>query len=625
MLAALRNSLNSWIVKGLFVLLIASFAVWGIGDIFRSRALDQAAATVGSSRITLAEAQEAYRRELAQLTRSLGPSFEPNDTIRRSVAETAVFRLASSRAVEAEAARLGLTVPEAALRETIFAIPAFQGPNGQFSRSTFDNFLRQNGLTEPRLLQGLTADLMRAQLLGSAVSGATPPAALVDLVLAFREEARIGSYALLQTFDVAPPAPPADAELRRYHELNPNAFTSPERRTLQVATLTLDAVARDIPIADADLAAAYEARRSEFVTAPARELEQFLLQDETAATALADALRAGTQAAEAAPPGADRIELGFTARDELPFPALADAVWTATLPGVAGPVRSPFGWHVVLVKAERPGETRSLAEVEPTLRASLARDRASERIYERLNRIEDDLSASRPLSAIAERHGMELATFGPLDRDGRSPAGQPVPLGPNASRILEAGFSETQGPSRPIEAEDGSILLVAVERTEPPALLPYETVEPQVLAAWQATERRRTQEERAARILAAAGAGPDGFETALRAENLVPRQTPPLTRTARAPAEAGADFLPRLFSLKPGETTMLEVPQGFVVLNLASVVPADPAAAAEAQTRIRAQLQQAMAGELETLLVQAIQSREGVSLNPTMLDDIARR
>ena len=37
MLQALRSTVGSWIVKILFVLLILSFGVWGIGDIFRGR------------------------------------------------------------------------------------------------------------------------------------------------------------------------------------------------------------------------------------------------------------------------------------------------------------------------------------------------------------------------------------------------------------------------------------------------------------------------------------------------------------------------------------------------------------------------------------------------------------
>ena len=47
MLQALRSTVGSWIVKILFVLLILSFGVWGIGDISRGRT-DTTAAEVGT-------------------------------------------------------------------------------------------------------------------------------------------------------------------------------------------------------------------------------------------------------------------------------------------------------------------------------------------------------------------------------------------------------------------------------------------------------------------------------------------------------------------------------------------------------------------------------------------------
>jgi len=37
MLQAIRSKAGSRVVKGLFVVLIATFGVWGIGDIFRNR------------------------------------------------------------------------------------------------------------------------------------------------------------------------------------------------------------------------------------------------------------------------------------------------------------------------------------------------------------------------------------------------------------------------------------------------------------------------------------------------------------------------------------------------------------------------------------------------------------
>ena len=71
MLQALRSTVGSWVVKILFALLILSFAVWGIGDIFRGRT-DTTVAEVGDVKISTQELDNAFRQELNRLRQMLG-------------------------------------------------------------------------------------------------------------------------------------------------------------------------------------------------------------------------------------------------------------------------------------------------------------------------------------------------------------------------------------------------------------------------------------------------------------------------------------------------------------------------------------------------------------------------
>ncbi|MDW8443724.1 MAG: SurA N-terminal domain-containing protein [Acetobacteraceae bacterium] len=175
MLAAIRNSLNSWIVKALFLVLIASFAVWGIGDFVRGTPAERSVARVGDAKVSLAEATEAYQRELAQLRRSLGGQFEPTGPVRQAIAEAALGRLLALRALDLEVERIGVVVPDEALREAVFSAEVFRGADGRFSRLQFQAFLRNQGLTERRFLELLRGDLARGQLVGSVRVGALGP------------------------------------------------------------------------------------------------------------------------------------------------------------------------------------------------------------------------------------------------------------------------------------------------------------------------------------------------------------------------------------------------------------------------------------------------------------------
>src|SRR5260370_13976047 len=67
MLQAIRSRAGSYIVKILFALLILTFGIWGIGDIFRTGGTDTAVATVGDQSIRADELQTALRGALEQL------------------------------------------------------------------------------------------------------------------------------------------------------------------------------------------------------------------------------------------------------------------------------------------------------------------------------------------------------------------------------------------------------------------------------------------------------------------------------------------------------------------------------------------------------------------------------
>ena len=72
MLQAIRSRAGSYVVKGLFALLILTFGIWGIGDIFRTRGADTVVATVGDQSIRAEELQTALRRALEQLSARFG-------------------------------------------------------------------------------------------------------------------------------------------------------------------------------------------------------------------------------------------------------------------------------------------------------------------------------------------------------------------------------------------------------------------------------------------------------------------------------------------------------------------------------------------------------------------------
>ena len=628
MLTAFRRLASTWVAKLLFILLIGSFGVWGIGDTIRNFGRDNAVARVGGAPIEIEEAQAAIRREMQRLSRQLGGQFDNDPRIRRAVAQQAIEQLILDRVLRAEATNLGIAVPDDAVRDFIFSIQGFRGLSGQFERPVFENFLRSNDMTEAGFLALVRADLARQQLALAVRSGAAIPDALARPLLQWQQEQRSASLVTLPLATAPEPPAPEEAQLRRYHENNPDRFSSPEYREASVAVLTAERISREIEVSDADLAAAYDARRNQFETPERRRLEQVLVQDEDKAKAIAAAWSGGadfaavTREAEAA--GGQAVDLGAIDRAGLPFPQLAEAAFSAAPGTVTAPVKTDFGWHVIKVGGIEPGATRPLAEVRDQLRRDLTAEKAADLAFERANQVEDALAGGATLAEVAQRFNLGFATIR-TDANGLDPEGKPVELPViEAARapLLRSVFTTEKGAAPRLAETEAGFVAVEVKEITPPALRPFESVEPEVRAAFVADARRREVEERAAGLLAAVKGGKTLAEAA-REAGLGVREVGAITRDQRD-GPVPPEILAPLFELKAQEPTMARTRDGFAVAQLLEVTRPDPAADPAALARTKTEGSQAMAGDIETEYVAALRNRADVRINARLLDSLAQ-
>jgi peptidyl-prolyl cis-trans isomerase D len=629
MLTALRRLAGTWFAKVLFVLLIASFAIWGIDDVVRNLGRDDAVARVDGEPLSMEDTQVAVRREMQRLARQLGGQFENDPRIRRAVTEQAVDQLVLDRVLRAEAARLNIAVPDEAVRTFIFGIQGFRGMDGQFSRAVFENFLRSNELTEAGFLALLRADLARQQVVLAVRAGAAAPDALARPLLRWQAEQRAATVVTLATAEAPEPPPPEEAQLRRFHENNPDRFSTAEFRDATVAVLTAELLSREVEVSDAELAAGFEARRAQYETAETRELQQVLVQDEAKARVIAEAWTAGADfaaiTAQATEAGGEATELGTLDRATLPLPDLAAAAFAAPEGSVTAPVRSPFGWHVLRVAKIVPGHARALAEVRDALRQELAQEKAADIAFERANRVEDALAGGASLEEVAQRFNLGFAKVR-LDAEGHDAEGRDVPLPViDAARqpLLRAIFTAERGAAPRLAETEAGFVAVTINEVVPPGLKPFEAVEPVVREAFLEDAKRRGQETRAAALLAATKEGRT-LRAAAQEAGLGVREVGALQRGQREGAAVPPELLAPIFELKPQEATMVPTRTGFAVAQLTEITAADPDADPAALARTRGEATQAMANDLEVQFMAALRARADVRINPRLVDQLAQ-
>ena len=542
--------------------------------------------------------------------------------------------MVTQTAIDAAAKGMGVVAPDDALRQAVFDIPQFRGPDGQFNRTTFEGVLRNAGLTENRFLALMRQDLVRRQLMEAVRAGIASPETMTQQVFEFQQEKRVADAVELPFASAAAPPAPTDEQLRRWYDNHPQGYSTAELRHVKAVVLAPETVAHDVQVTDADLHAAYDQHRADYNRPEKRTIQVVNAPDEAHAKAIADAWRAGADWAAvqkaAADAGATAVELPDAAKIEVPSPELGDAAFAAAPDTVSGPVQGPLGWQVLRVTHVTGGDTRGFEQVQDELRARVLADKGADLVDERAQKVEDLLAGGTPLDELPADMGLAAVT-GTLDAQGQTADGRAAPIpGPPELRpaLIQAAFQAKKGdPAKLVQAPaaaDGSqsFYAVAVDDITPPAPKPFDEVKDAVRADWTRDAIRREQNEAATRIYTAVKGG-QSLEDAAAIAGVAVRRLPPTGRSQPADG-VPSQLVEPLFGLKKGEATMAETADGFVVAVLADIQEADAKTDPLGFGQTRDALARAFGDDVENVFASAVRDRAKPTINRAAVEGLAQ-
>jgi peptidyl-prolyl cis-trans isomerase D len=351
--------------------------------------------------------------------------------MKRSVLDQTLQQQIMQAAIMQEVQRLGIVVPDDAVRQAIYEVPAFRGPNGKFDMNTFQAALRNNGLNEARFLGLMRADLANRQLMEPVRAGAEPPSVLTRAVFASENEKRSADIVELPFATAPAPEQPAQAPLQRWWENHPDLYSSPEYRRIKAVILSPQTLAKEIEVGEPELQAAYDQRRAEYVAPEKRSAQVLTAPDEAKAQALAEAWRGGADWVRmqelAKQAGGAAVELDDATPREFPSAELGAAVFGASPQSVVGPLPGALGWSVLRVSKLTPGSERGFAEVREALRDRILAEKAADLMYDRANKIDNLLASGTSLDQLPTDLGLAAVT-GTLDAKGSTMNGEPAPI-----------------------------------------------------------------------------------------------------------------------------------------------------------------------------------------------------
>jgi peptidyl-prolyl cis-trans isomerase D len=620
MLRGLRKASSNWVGKTIMgavvAFLIGSFAIWGIGDIFRGFGL-ATAAKVGKTEITTEQFRQIYNDKLQEIGRQIGKPITSEQARALGFDRQILAQMTADIALDERARALRLSLSDAEIARRITATPGFQTPTGQFDAVRFQAAIRQAGYTEQRFVAEQRRTSVRGQLSGTVLAGPLVPNAAIEAMNQYQNEQRSAEYVLLdhaQAGDVAAPTPEV---LAQYFEQRKILFRAPEYRKVEVLSLIPSDQATWIEVSDDDIKTEYEAHRDSFGTPERRQLQQIPYPSVEAAQGDADRIAKGTSFADVAKQRgvADKdLDLGTLAKAGIIDRTVADAAFALKEGETSAPVNGRFGVSLVHVVKIEPEQISPLAEVAPQIKKSIATERAKKQILTVYDKIEDVRSEGHTLAEAAATLKLAAHSF-EADRSGHDPAGQPVKDLPDAQRLLAAAFSTDVGvDADPLQVQDGYVWY-EVEGITPSHERTLDEVKDRVEASWREDEIAKRLKEKAAQLLDKLKAGSTLAELAA-ADGLKVETLTGLKRGAAAPPlSAGA--ADKLFVTPKDAAAGAEAerPGDQIVFRVTDIVVPKTDLKSEEAKAIAQNLNRSLSEDVFTQYITQVQSEIGVTIN----------
>ena len=484
-------------------LLAASFAVWGINDIFRGFGRSTVA-TIGGIEIPIEQFRQTYNDALQSLGRQAGHVITPDEAMARGMPRQVLSEMVAEAGLNERARQMRLGVSDAEISRRIVTNPSFQNQQGQFDRARFEDAMRQAGFNEKRFVTEQRNLTLRRQIIDS-VSGNIPvPNAWLEAVNQFQNQQRSIAYIALGPAQAGDIAPPTEEQLSKYFDARKVMFRAPEFRKVATVVATPAELAKTAEVPDEDVKQIFDTYRNRYITPERRHIEQMPFPSMAEAQAASERINGGlTFSALAAERGLKEqdLDLGTVPKSTIIDPAVADAAFSLNQGQVSAPVQGKFGVVIVTVSQIIPEEGKTFADVAPQIRNEIALARVKKTVLDIHDKIEDARAGGASLEEAAQKLKLPVVTYDAVDRSGRDPAGKPIENLPHAAEVVNAAFATDVGVDNdPLEA-DGGFIWYDVTGITPARERNLDEVKSQVEAQWRDEEVASRLKAKAADIL----------------------------------------------------------------------------------------------------------------------------
>jgi peptidyl-prolyl cis-trans isomerase D len=478
--------------------LIISFGVWGIADIFKGFG-QSTLAKIGRTEISTEQFRQLYTERLQQIGRQYGRPLTMDQARAFGLDRQVLQQVIAEAALDDNARQLGLGQSDAQTMRMIYSDPTFKGVSGSFDPARFQATIRQVGYTEQRYIADQRRVSLRRQIANTITAGLEPPKTLIDALVRFQSEQRSIEYVKLDAAQAGAIDPPSPEALAAYFDDHKTQFRAPEYRKISFVMITPDEIGKWSVVYDDDAKKIFEERRDKLSTPERRQVSQIVFPNVEEASAARGRITSGLSFDDLAKErglSASDLDLGTLTKSAVIDPAIADAAFALASGDVSQPLQGRFGTVLVKVGKIEPGTQATYESVAANLKREIGAERARAQVASLHDKMEDERGGGASVVEAAQKLGLTAVTIDAVDRSGRTPNGQPAPGIPQGLPVITQAFASNVGVDNdPIQFGGGYVWFDVLGIT-PSRERGVDEVKDQVEARWrddQITSRLRTK------------------------------------------------------------------------------------------------------------------------------------
>jgi peptidyl-prolyl cis-trans isomerase D len=516
MLDLIRKKQKTVLLKFVFWAIIAAFVgtiflVWGKGSDQggRDRTL---AAMVNGTKIDMESFQQVYVNLYRTYQNIYGDQFTPALEKKLQIERQALNRLIEDALLVQEGERLGVTVSEEQLVESIATFPVFQ-TDGKFDKEKYLRILASQRMT-PELFEKIQMERLIIMETQKRLSDDVKVSAS-DIEEAFREqEEKVNlSFVQLSPALLEDQVSISEDNLNAFFAEKKETFRIPEKANLEYILFDSAVYIPEVAISPEDLQKFYQRHLDRFdIQEKVRVAHIFFQVSQDAeektredilkkAQDVLEKIRKGENFAALAKTFSDDKEtaesggeLGEFFRGNL-TPALERAAFSLDSGEISDIVETTFGYHILKVHDHTRASIRPLEEVKSEVEKGAREEKAKEIALDKAMDAYNINRKTGSLQAAAEANGLEIKVTGLFSR------GEVIPkIGQNPALSNKAFTQDVGKLSRPIVLGQ-KVILSAVKERQPSHLPKLAQVRQGVEKAYRSKKAEELAEKTAGAII----------------------------------------------------------------------------------------------------------------------------